>query len=175
MPNYRIAYNRLIEAAKKKQLSLDSKTKLFKAATENNLEVHHICPKSIGGSNKRKNLVLLSHDEHIYAHMLLNFALLQERNINTLRRLDYGQCCSKILEMIKNRKNVFRGLKIDVYVSGKSHTPNVMSIAETTKLFCCLNRWNFDNELLFNDMMKKVVNLAMFAKSSFGYKIRFHV
>lgn len=175
MIDYRTAYRRLIDNAKKKQTYLDSKAKLFKAAFENSLEVHHICPKAIGGSNKLKNLVLLSHDEHIYAHMLLNFALLQEGNIDALRKLDYGQICSRLLEMVKSRKNAFRGLKIDVYVSGKKHEPNTMSIVETTKLFCCLNRWNFENTLLFEDMMKKVVHLAMFAKSSFGYKVRFHI
>jgi hypothetical protein len=175
MVNYRTAYRRLIAAAKKKQICLESRAKLFNVAAKDGLEVHHILPKAIGGSNKLKNLVLLSHDEHVYAHMLLNFALLQEGNINALHQLNYGQVCSFLLEMVKKRKNIVRGLKIDVYISGKNYEPNTMSIAETTKLFCCLHRWNFENELLFNDMMKKVVHYAMFAKSAFGYHIRFHV
>ena len=175
MVNYRIAYRRLIAAAKKKQICIDSKAKLFNAAAENGLEVHHILPKAIGGNNKLKNLVLLSHDEHVYAHMLLNFALLQEGNMNALHQLNYGQVCSFLLEMVKKRKNIVRGLKIDVYVSGKHHEPNTMSIAETTKLFCCLARLDFENELLFNSMMKKVVYLAMFAKALYGFKVKFHM
>ena len=175
MINYRIAYKRLVCTAKKKQLHLDSKAKLFNVASKNNFEVHHIYPKSIGGSNKLKNLVMLLHDEHVYAHMLLNFALLQENNIGTLRRLDYGQVVSNLLKMVKERKNAFRGLKIDVYVSGKKHQPNTMSIAEATKLFCCLHRLNFENEVFFNDMMKKVMHNAMFAKTICGYLVKFHL
>ena len=175
MPNYRIAYNRFVKTAKKKYANVVSKAQAFSIASKNSLEVHHICPKAIGGNNKLKNLVLFSHDEHVYAHLLLNLALLQEKNIEMLRKLDYNNVCNMLLEMVNNRKNAFRGLKIDVYVSGQKHEPNTMSIHDATKMFCILSRQNFEDASLFGSMMKKVMNLAMFAKSAFGYKVKFHI
>lgn len=37
-------------------------------------EKHHIIPKSLGGSNSSKNLILLTAKEHFIAHLLLHYA-----------------------------------------------------------------------------------------------------
>lgn len=34
-------------------------------------ERHHIVPRSIGGTNECGNIILLSHDDHLFAHILL--------------------------------------------------------------------------------------------------------
>lgn len=112
---------------------IDSKRKLYEVQSDEKLEVHHINPKQLGGSNKLKNLVLLSHDDHIYAHLLLNLALAQKHCYADLFSLAYTNVPSGILKMLKDRKNIFRGLKIDMFISGKKHTPTTMSIVEAAK------------------------------------------
>ena len=56
-------YNSLIAKAKTKNLS--------KKTSDIYLELHHIVPRSINGSNSPDNLVLLSAKEHFVAHKLL--------------------------------------------------------------------------------------------------------
>jgi hypothetical protein len=59
--NYTRIYKNIIERAKQQQR--DKKQGYF--------ERHHILPKSIGGTNSKENLVLLTAKEHYIAHMLL--------------------------------------------------------------------------------------------------------
>lgn len=59
--NYQKNYNDLIERAKKKKRN--KKSDYF--------EIHHIVPKSLGGSNRKENLVLLTAREHFLAHYML--------------------------------------------------------------------------------------------------------
>jgi hypothetical protein len=42
-------------------------------------EIHHIIPKSLGGSNKNENLVKLLHREHYICHLLLT-KMLEDKN-----------------------------------------------------------------------------------------------
>ena len=154
---------------------IDSKRKLYEVQSDEKLEVHHITPKQLGGSNKLKNLVLLSHDDHVYAHLLLNLALAQEHNYANLTSLSYTNVPSGMLKMLKDRKNIFRGLKIDMFISGKKHTPTTMSIVEAAKIFCILGRKNYTNELLLDTEVTNVVRLATFSGSKFGYKLKLHL
>lgn len=56
--NYQKIYNQIIERAKERIL-------------EGYKEKHHILPKSLGGSNKKENLVFLTAREHFLCHLLL--------------------------------------------------------------------------------------------------------
>ena len=154
---------------------IDSKRKLYEVQSDEKLEVHHINPKQLGGSNKLKNLVLLSHDDHIYAHLLLNLALAQKHCYADLFSLAYTDVPSGILKMLKDRKNIFRGLKIDMFISGKKHAPTTMSIVEAAKIFCILARKNYTNDLLLDTEVSNVVRLALFSNSKFGYKLKLHL
>ena len=58
--DYNKLYSRFIES-----IPLRSKK------TEPGHEVHHILPKSLGGSNRKDNLVKLTHEEHLKAHEYL--------------------------------------------------------------------------------------------------------
>ena len=174
MINYMTAYKRFISSAKKKMYGIDSKRKLYKVRSDKNLEVHHINPKRLGGNSKFKNLVLLSHDDHIYAHLLLNIALAQKNCYADLFRLNYINVPSSILKMIKDRKSIFRGLKIDVLISGKKQSPITMSIVDAAKILCILAKCNYENEMLLASMTAEVIRLAIFNKSKFGYKMKFH-
>jgi hypothetical protein len=53
-------YNQLVEQARVRALTND-----------NNTETHHVVPKSLGGSNVRDNLVVLTAREHFVCHWLL--------------------------------------------------------------------------------------------------------
>ena len=175
MVDYRTAYKRFISSAKKKMRGIDSKRKLYEIRSDEKLEIHHIKPKCIGGNNKLKNLVLMTHDEHIYAHLLLNLALAQEHNYANLFSLSYINIPSGMLKMLKDRKNIFRGLKVDMFISGKKHAPTTMSIVEAAKIFCVLSRKNYTNELLLDTEVTNVVRLALFSNSKFGYKLKLHL
>ena len=175
MVNYRTAYKRFISSAKKKMHGIDSKRKLYEVQSDEKLEIHHIRPKQLGGNNQLKNLVLMTHDEHVYAHLLLNLALVQEHNYGHLMSLSYTNVPSGMLKMLESRKNIFRGLKIDMFISGKKWPPTTMSIAEAARIFCILARKNPDNKLMLDSMVTEVVRLALFSNSKFGYKMKLHL
>lgn len=175
MIDYMTAYKRFISSAKKKMRGIDSKRKLYEVKSDKKLEVHHVKPKQLGGNNKFKNLVLLSYDDHVYAHLLLNLALAQKNCYADLFRLDYTNVPSSILKMLKDRKNIFRGLKIDMFISGKKLSPTTMSIVDAAKILCVLARYNYENKMLLAKMTTEVIRLALFHKSKFGYKMKFHM
>ena len=175
MIDYMTAYKRFISSAKKKMHGIDSKRKLYEVKSDKKLEVHHVKPKQLGGNNKFKNLVLLSYDDHVYAHLLLNLALAQKNCYADLFRLDYTNVPSSILKMLKDRKNIFRGLKIDMFISGKKLSPTTMSIVDAAKILCVLARYNYENKILLAKMTTEVIRLALFHKSKFGYKMKFHM
>ena len=175
MVDYRTAYKRFMSSAKKKMHGIDSKQKLYEVQSDKKLEVHHIKPKKIGGNNQLTNLVLLTHEEHKYAHFLLNLALTQEHNYAHLMSLSYTNVPTEIFKMVESRKSIFRGLKIDMFISGKKWPPTTMSIIDAAKILCVLARCNYKNKILLADMTAEVVKLALFHNSKFGYKMKFHM
>ena len=58
--NYQLYYDRIINSAWKRPEPMPA-----------NREIHHIIPKSLGGSDDPSNLVALTHREHCVAHKLL--------------------------------------------------------------------------------------------------------
>ena len=177
MVNYRTTYNRFVSSAKKRMVEhkIDSKLKLYHFQRKDRMEIHHITPKILGGGNKLKNLVLLSHDEHTYAHFLLNLALFQEGRHERLSQLNYPAFPDKMLEMLNCRKNVLRGLKIEVFISGKHQAPTIMSIREVAKIFCIIRRWNYMDSILFDNMITKIMRAALFFKPVSGIKMKLHM
>lgn len=61
--NYQKIYDALVEKAKVRGLD--------KSQHEGYFEIHHITPRSVGGTNDTSNLVMLTGREHFIAHMLL--------------------------------------------------------------------------------------------------------
>lgn len=53
-------------------------------------EIHHIWPKSLGGSNDEDNLVKLTPQEHYDCHELLPFMYLEEGDTNGYQRMMYA-------------------------------------------------------------------------------------
>jgi len=61
--NYKKIYDALVDKAKPRGLD--------KSQHEGYFEIHHIVPRSIGGSNEADNLVMFTAREHFIAHILL--------------------------------------------------------------------------------------------------------
>ena len=135
-------YDRIIEHAKKKNFSIvRSHAKKYPGYTE----VHHIIPKSFGGSDNKENLVRFSAREHFICHWLLT-------------KMTTGTCRNKMLTAFVlmtgdgsksarydfkiTSSRVFEQIRIDYakYVSEKltgreisQETRNKLSIANTGK------------------------------------------
>ena len=77
--------------------------------------------------------------------------------------------------MLNLRKNILRGLKVDVFLSGKNNPPTPMSIREITKILCVIRRWDFTNQLLFGSMLIKVIRAALFFRPISGLKLRLNM
>ena len=110
-----------------------------------------------------------------FSIIILNLALAQKNCYDDLVKLDYVDVPSSILKMLKDRKNIFRGLKIDMFISGKKQSPITMSIVDAAKILCVLARYNYENKMLLAKMTTEVIRLALFHKSKFGYKMKFHM
>jgi hypothetical protein len=92
------------------------------------LEKHHIIPKSLGGTNKKDNLVLLTHKEHFICHLLLtkftekqekvkmNLAWYKMANVKRYNSRKYQFYRKKMIECISGENNPFYG---------KTHTKEV--------------------------------------------------
>jgi len=102
--NYEKHYKLLIERAKTRNI-------------DGYVEIHHIIPRCLGGSNKKTNLVALTPEEHYVAHQLLvkmepnnhkliHAALMMCCNNNFLKRNNkfYGWLKRRYSEISKNRK-----------------------------------------------------------------------
>src|SRR5690606_14962141 len=61
--NYERIYNQLVEKAKGRGLD--------KKSVDYYTEIHHIVPRSVGGTDEQSNLVMFTGREHFLAHMLL--------------------------------------------------------------------------------------------------------
>jgi hypothetical protein len=57
--NYQKIYNLIVERAKNR------------SAIDGYIEKHHIIPRSLGGTNEKYNLVVLTAREHLISHLLL--------------------------------------------------------------------------------------------------------
>jgi hypothetical protein len=67
-------YNRIYEQLIKKARDRDFRSKKYRLGTVEPtgiVEVHHILPRSLGGTNVKSNLVVFTPKEHFIAHLLL--------------------------------------------------------------------------------------------------------
>lgn len=77
---------------------------------DSHYENHHIIPKSMGGSNTKNNLVLLTAREHFICHMLLIRMVSTKdvyRMVNAIRRFKAKAKTSKEFENIRRSISIF--------------------------------------------------------------------
>jgi hypothetical protein len=71
--NYIKIYKKIIDSAKSQNRKKTKEGRIY--------ENHHIIPKSVGGSNNKSNLVLLTPKEHYICHLLLKKLYPNERKL----------------------------------------------------------------------------------------------
>lgn len=82
--NYQKIYNDLIKHAK-----------MQKIETNQYVEVHHIIPRSLNGSDDNSNLVSLTARQHYIAHMLLVKIAEMHNDLNEYKKMLYAFNCMK--------------------------------------------------------------------------------
>lgn len=117
--DYGIAYSRFIgKMRRRKQLP----AKRF--------QLHHVIPKSLGGG---EDVVKVTPDEHVYAHMLINMSLLQRGRVEDFRRLDYAAYRPDAFRIMNN--SAFRKTAVSVEDAEGSA---VMPLAEAGRRLAAL-------------------------------------
>ena len=175
MANYRTAYDYLISRARRQMAAsgIVTKKQLYAASGEEaNLQIHHVQPQKFGGKNTVQNMVLLSPDEHCWAHTLLNLALYQEKKFANLHTLNYTKVVSSLVDDLKHR-NALRDLKVDVHILGKKQKPTTMSFAKAAELFAFALRKDVKVDLDYVTI--HVFRAAMFNRMLCGYKVALHM
>jgi hypothetical protein len=124
---YSAAYHRIVERAKAESRSKSS---------GGTYELHHILPRSLGGSNRASNLVLLTPKEHYVCHLLLTKMVsgnLRYKMIYAFFRMKgrgrsaqtYALFCSAFASATKGSGNPFFGRKHSeetlLRISGNNH------------------------------------------------------
>lgn len=94
-------------------------------------ELHHIIPKSLGGSNKNSNRVLLTAREHFIVHKCLVLIYLKEDNknayhkmVHALHRFLYSKNSSEYKISSKDYEKIkkMHSTSISKSLKGKKHT-----------------------------------------------------
>ena len=168
--NYRVAYDRFILRAIRKNFENGIKVNpTINCDRPNGMEIHHIVPKILGGTNKSSNLVLMSTTDHVYAHILLNLALLQEQKYQDLDKLSYHSFNGNSKDIFS--QNAIKNLKVLVGIEGKKHML-VLGIVEAAKYFCFGHRQNYMRNDNLYVMARKILHTGIFRKSNCGIPIR---
>lgn len=114
-------------------------------------EKHHIIPRSLGGSNRKINLVKLSPREHFVCHLLLTRMLAgkdKAKMVNAALRLSNdgkGRCInSRIYEMIKRDRAAF--LKESMIGHGNHFYGRTHSEETKKKMSEARKKWKFSEE-----------------------------
>ena len=107
--NYKLKYQRFIESRRHRPL-----------VREKGYEIHHIIPKSIGGTNAKNNLVKLTLKEHLIAHKYLSkmsTGTKKDKMENALARMSgdrkaIGKAVSKLYTKQRKKENSIRMQKL---------------------------------------------------------------
>lgn len=145
--NYRKIYDELINRAKNRNIS-------------GYIEVHHIIPLCIGGSNTKDNLVELTAREHYVAHQLLhkiypdNEKLLHAIQMMTVSNKRHNRSANRLYEWIR----IKHSRRMSILHSGKNvsdETRKKMSIAAKKRSNNWTNRKHTEETKLKMSLIKK--------------------
>ena len=109
--NYAKIYNSLIEKAKPRGLD--------KSQHEGYFEIHHIVPRSMGGSNAKDNLVMFTAREHFIAHMLLWKAFPQEPSLQRAAWVMSARGICKVNSKLYASAKAAQSLAVSEQMKGK--------------------------------------------------------
>lgn len=109
---YKLWHDKIIAKAKNRTL-------------EGYKEVHHIIPKSCGGSNDKSNLVALTAREHYIIHMLLPFCVIKEYRFKMIKGFLYMNVKTKSQKRFyKINSKMYQKFRIEYSIlhTGFKHT-----------------------------------------------------
>lgn len=133
--NYKAIYERFCKARKTRGLSKES-----------GYEIHHIIPRSLGGTDDEDNLVKLTHKEHLFAHkLMIKFNNSPEMNLAYYFMKYVNKTGSKDYEENRNRRNE-EFYKINHEM--KSLPFNTVTYLPVEKVSRCYSRDRFLSEYL---------------------------
>lgn len=136
--NYQRIYDQFIEDRRKKENEVK----------EDYYEKHHIVPRSLGGTNQKKNIICLTPEDHIRAHVMLAkihggkmwsavFSIVG--NITRQNRIPTRKCMKfhalsrkKHAETMKGKGNPFYGKKHSKKTIDKVSDPNIYTLKHKT-------------------------------------------
>lgn len=127
---YTRVYFGIIERAKTREL-------------DSYFESHHIIPKSLGGTNDKRNLVNLTAREHFICHLLLTKMVISENK----RKMHYA-----LWMMLKGNKNQERNFKI----SSKTYSKIKENYAESVRKSKTGRRLSVETKLKISQAKKNV-------------------
>lgn len=136
----------------------------------NDVESHHLHPKSLGGTDDEKNIVRLSRKDHAYAHLFLALALVQLEDRLSLAASKLGRAAEiELLESVDFA--MFKSFRI-VLQSPETHECIAMSVRNAAKFMMMHNPKNFwpSNKEQIRTYMLYAIKHALLMLSSYGYK-----
>ena len=167
--NYYEAYKRLVLKAKKENICAGYTSIRKMKASKNGNEIHHIKPKCLCDDDSFSNLVLLSHDDHIYAHWLMNLSYYQCGNFKALNKLMYG----KFLSIEHFKRNAFRGLKIQLsLLDNPCMCLGKFTLRQAAMYVAALKLSNMQSMKDMTAAMHKALTIAMCHRSFGGLRFK---
>jgi len=120
-------YNELVKKAKDRNLT--------KETSECYVEIHHVVPRSLGGSNDKENLVVLTAKEHYIAHKLLTKFTTGNQKIKMTMALFCMVTANDCKETIQNKARLYEKIRNEYanLVKGKNHFNYGLVRSEETK------------------------------------------
>ena len=169
--DYTIAYNRFCSIKRKQNLKdglLKSKTDVVKHHKKNGMQLHHVKPLRLNGADQLPNFVLLSREDHTFAHLLFDLALYQRGKVNAVKTLDYGvyQLPAKCL-----KRNSLRGIKIEMKFPGKKDFKK-FSLKQAALYYACLRQRDITNPQILIDSTWAVLKRALRQETKGGIEFR---
>jgi hypothetical protein len=156
-------YFSIIEKARQDQR--DKKVRYF--------EAHHVIPRSLGGNNKRENIVLLTAREHFVCHRLLTKMLPYKSQewFKMTRCMVLFKRTHKDMAFVKINSRTFEILKKDIssfMIENYDREKDIVrrtKISKTMKERWAANKYNNLKGRFVSEDTKKLISLA--AKSSY--------
>lgn len=171
--NYMLAYERFCAAKRKQNAAaslLSSKTAIVKKHKKDGLQLHHMKPRRLNGADTLSNYVLLSREDHVFAHLLLDIALCQQGKTETVKKLDYG---AYLLPESFFKKNALKGLKIDIVFPGKKKTDfKTCSLKQAGFYYACIRQRDITSRDALTSSTWAVLRKAVVNGSKGGSKFR---
>lgn len=120
-------YNQLVKKAKVRNLT--------KETSDCYVEIHHIIPRSLGGSNDKENLVVLTAKEHYIAHELLVKFTTGKQKIKMTMALFCMLTVNNCKEAIQNKARLYEKVRNEYFnlIKGENHFNYGLIRSEETK------------------------------------------